>query len=82
MCEICTNLKNEAFQNVIEWDLFDLQLTRFIFKSKIIGIQYDHIKDAYRYQCSTCIKIWLLKEPLFAKFGITGYFIPSQNNSN
>ena len=41
MCEICTQLKIEEFTTEVEWNLFDLDLTRLIFKDKIRFIKYE-----------------------------------------
>ncbi len=80
MCEICTHLKIEEFINELEWDLFDLDLTRLIFKDKIRYIKYEVELKTYFYQFSSCNTFWELNEPLFASFGTKGYFISTKKN--
>ncbi len=80
MCEICTQLKIEEFTTEVEWNLFDLDLTRLIFKDKIRFIKYEDELKTYFYQCSTCNTFWGLSEPIFASFGTKGYFISIKKN--
>lgn len=76
MCEKCIGLKISGFEHELEWDRFDLELVRLIFKDKLKYIKYIEGPNVYSYQCTNCNTTWQLKEPLFASFGYNGFFVP------